>query len=209
MKYYEMGICTSEDERDLLCTLDENTLSIGWNNTPGVKSFDFTPSDIGWGKPVQNWPKGVTFLYEKKEGYWVPDYFFSIPDFLLFSERLVDGLKRCETEIQLLDVTLLDTNTGERDESYKIVNVINVIDVISWEASNYKKFPVNPDDDADDRIYLMMIKPVFKKSELERIRPMIFKTKEEEVSVYVSEEYKSYCEQEKLTGFEFYEVKQV
>jgi len=176
MKYYNLGIEPAEDDRDLVCTLDENTLRIGWNTTPNVKLFDFAPDDFNWGKPVQNWPKGVTFLYEEKDGYRVPDYFFSIPAFPLFSKRAVDGLRDClGTQIQLLDVTLLETCTGKRDESYKIVNIIYVIDVMCWEHAKYKKFPVNPDDDTDDRVFLMMIKPVFKKNEIDRIRPTIFK----------------------------------
>lgn len=210
MKYYNLTIEPAEDDRDLVCTLDENTLRIGWNTNTDAKSFDFAPDDYNWGKPVHDWPKGVTFLYEEKEGYRVPDYFFSIPAFPLFSKRAVDGLRDClGTQIQLLDVTLLETCTGKRDESYKIVNIIYVIDVMCWEHAKYKKFPVNPDDDTDDRVFLMMIKPAFKKNEIDRIRPTIFKTKEDEVPMYVSEEYKNYCKKEKLTGFGFREVKQV
>ena len=164
MKYYDMWIEPAEDERDIVCTLDENSLRIGWSATPGDKSFDFAPSDINCGKLIQNWPIGVTFLYEKRAGYRVPDFLFSIPALPLFSKRTVDGLREClGTEIQLLDVTLVETSTGERDESYKIVNIINVIDVMCWENANFRRIPLYPDDDTDDSVFLMMIKPALKK----------------------------------------------
>ena len=209
MKYYEIIPEAKEGADNLVCKLDEKTLRIGWNTASGDNAFDFTPNDFDWGKPIEGWPEGVTFFYEKKEGDMVPDYFCSDFSFLLFSKKAVDGLKVCQKkEFELLHASLLETKEEMRDESYKIVNVINVIDVIDWEYSNYSKISIDKEDGNGEIFYNMMIKPVFKKDELESIRPHIFKTKDDEAPVYVSEEFKNYCEREKLTGFEFYEIKQ-
>ena len=116
------------------------------------------------------------------------------------STRITDWLREKQSQgIEYYPVKIVSTNTEDVFDNYETVNVTTVLDVIDLEHSKYNRYSGGE---------LMMVLPCFNRKKLEQFRPVIFKTKQNEIPLYVSEEFKQFWENEKLIGLDFHEIRQ-
>ena len=95
--------------------------------------------DVNRGKPVLEWPDGVYFKYDLKYGSTWTDYLANIYHWPMFSERMRELTEAIipEGDIQYLPAQLRNVEIGETNDTYRIANVLKVIDAIDMDASDY------------------------------------------------------------------------
>jgi len=151
------------------------------------------------GTYVNEWEKDIIFDYDPKEANIKTDYIGNVYGWLIVSKRFRDVTKMLiEDSIQYLDVGIRDISNKNIDISYRIANVIDVVDAIDLKRSKYDEF-----DLGDEKVFS------FEKYVLKEIviaGHHIFKLKDDEIPTFVSEKIKNLIQVNNLIGFKFLEV---
>ena len=167
-----------------------------------VTQIDFPTYDILVGKSMLHyWPTNARFEFERHNGYVITECFDNDMNWPIYSTRITRWLQeKQDYGLEYLPAQIVSTNSEMVLDNYKVVNITHVIDVIDLNHSKYSMY------DTGD---LMMVLPSFKRKVLAELHPTIFKTKMNEIPIYVSEEFKHFWEEEKLAGLDFHEIRQV
>ena len=149
---------------------------------------------------INKWPGDARFEFERHEEYIITEVFNNNKSWHLYSTRITDWLRKKQPHgVEYFPAKIVSTNTEDVLNNYEVVNVTNVLDVIELKHSKYDRFSGGE---------LMMVMPCFSRKKLEQLRPIIFKTKLNELPLYASEEFKQFWKGEGLIGLDFREIKQ-
>ena len=151
------------------------------------------------GKSLQTkWPL-VTLPYNTKEGSVFSDYLHNVYGWLLVSDRFIHCVKPfAEEAVEYLDITILNSSTGQERTDYKVANVIDVVDALDLDNSVYDTYV------AAGKEFKVIRKFSLKFPAVQNHH--IFKLPCEPASVFVSEEIKNIIEKHSMTGFDFIPV---
>ena len=119
-----------------------------------------------------------------------------VKEILLFGSGLAPSDK-----IQNLPVTLFDVFEKCKNESYSVLNVLDVIDAIDLEHSDYDVLKLG------DKKINFVKKYALKKKAIEGHD--IFRLKNDTIPLFISERVKNAIEENQLLGFDYLEVKVV
>ncbi|MBZ9686134.1 hypothetical protein G9F72_007280 [Clostridium estertheticum] len=155
--------------------------------------------DIIRGNHLYNWDKRITFNYTPDNGSEITDYICNDFRWLIVSNKFREAFENAHmTGIQYLPLSIINKETGIALGEYYVANICNLIEAVDMGQSEY--------------IELMPGKYVFASFAVkeDKINSFdIFRLKEYNVSILLSEKFKNIIKINKLTGFNFTKVKVV
>ena len=188
MRYFKLAYDFENDDNYVIVTSNNN--------------FEDYDNKIVKGEFVNDWNKEIKFEYNIEDGKIFTDYLASDNGWVIVSKKFRDIMKEITKEcIQYLDINIVNSMTGEEDKSYKVANIIKLVDALDLENSTYDFFEL------DDEKILSVEKYALKKEEISNYD--IFKLEGETIPIFVSERFKKIVEENSLVGFKFLEVKVV
>ena len=130
MKYYKLSYDYENDDDYVNC----NVGVIG----------DIDEYSVSCGNYINDWSE-VRFKYNSEEGDVLSDYIANVYRWLVVSkkfreliEQIVDG-----NAIQYLSTKLIDTKNNEENTEYRIANLLDVVDALDLEHSQYDLFELD------------------------------------------------------------------
>lgn len=188
MKYYLLSYDYENDDEYIIITTD----NIG-------EKYNY---DMLKGEKLENWDENVMFEYSNDDGHIFTDYLASNNRWLVVSEKFRSLIGRIESDpIQYLDIKIRNSETNKINDTYKVANVITILDALDLENSKYDLFEL------DDEKVLSIEKYALRKNMIGNNN--IFKLKDDTIPIFVSEKFKNIVEENSLIGFHFLEVKVV
>ena len=187
MKYYKLMYDYEKGERYIDC------------NDADLQEID--RYIVSGGILINEW-KQIIFEYDGSKEI-MTDYVFNAYRWPIVSKKfcsLVSGLVPSD-KIQNLPVTLFDVSEKCKDESYSVLNVLDVIDAIDLEHSDYDVLKLG------DKKINFVKKYALKKKAIEGHD--IFRLKNDTIPLFISERVKNAIEENQLLGFDYLEVKVV
>ncbi|MFD1359008.1 imm11 family protein [Fictibacillus halophilus] len=185
MRYFKLLLDDSNDN-DVVCYC---------NNTHGFEQYELSE-----GKYIHDWNKDIAFLYNPSEGDRLTDYLANNLGWLIVSTRFKDVL--CELNVcgvQYLPVKVINSADNTTLNNYYVANVINVVDAINLNYSDYSV--INLDD---EKIYSIR-KYALSKNDIKMNH--LFKLKGFEIPLFASESVKELVTKNNIKGCDFLEVK--
>ena len=155
--------------------------------------------DVTRGNHLNNWDERIIFNFTPNDGGEFTDYICNDFGWLIVSNKSRKAFENADmTGIQYLPLNIINKDTGMALEEYYVANVCKLIEAVDMGQSEY--------------IELMPGKYVFVSFAVkeEKISDFdIFRLKENDVQIFVSEKFKNIIKSNKLTGFDFTKVKVV
>jgi len=186
MRYYKLLYDYEHDKHYVGCTAE--------------KTYRISQYDVIKGQTINNWNDDITFVYNPKEGNIPIDFLVNNYRWLIVSDRFQKVMgNNIGNSIQYLPIKIYNKESGTTITSYKVANIVSVIDALDLENSAYDIFEV----DENEKI-ISIEKYAIKEKEV--TGKHIFKLKDEIIPIFVSEKFKNLIEKNKLTGFDFLEV---
>ena len=188
MKYYILSYDYENDDEYIIITAD---------NTAEKYNYDMLK-----GEKIENWDENVMLKYSNDDEHIFTDYIASNNRWLVVSEKFRSLMGRIESDsIQYLDIKIRNSETNKINDTYKVANVITILDALDLENSKYDLFEL------DDEKVLSVEKYALRKNMIGNKN--IFKLKDDTIPIFVSEKFKNIVEENSLIGFQFLEVKVV
>jgi hypothetical protein len=193
LKWYHPIPCDNTVKNPLVCdysNLEDN----------GYDKWSFLT-----GEQSKSWNQEYFLQAKKKKNDGKPDdvlqNYLMLP---IYSERLIQELVKENIQgIQYLPIHVLRPN-NESLTGFAIANLLNFFDALDHNLSNYTRFSDDfPNPNVRGQI-AGITKFVLKKDKLLGID--MFRLKEYEQSIFVSEKFKDLFERNKFTGYSFEEV---
>ncbi|MDQ0418684.1 hypothetical protein J2Z48_002887 [Croceifilum oryzae] len=188
MKYYKVLTSDKGSEDIIVCYCSDSG---------GFESYELKE-----GKYVDfQTEKEIVFNFDPAEGKCSTDYLVCDKNWFLVSERVkmvLDSLE--ERGVQYIPVRIYNKETDESLGGYSVANVVNVLDALNLEYSDYSIFEYG-----ENQKLVSVKKYALNRQCLENKH--VFKLHGDEFPLFVSEEFKKEVEKNKLTGFDFLEVK--
>lgn len=185
MKYYKLIYDYDNDGKYINCSIGDIGEMNEYITTNGVF--------------IKSWDSAV-FKYNSDEGNVMSDYvanvyrwFIVSSDFCNLIDKVVSG-----ANIQYLSVKLVDTISNIVNETYKVANILDLVDALDLEHSQYDEFEL------DDENIISVEKYALKKTEVKEHD--IFRLKSDTIAIFISERIKELIEENGLLGFDFLEV---
>lgn len=147
----------------------------------------------------QVWQTADCFHNSREFGTW-SDFICNAMCFPIVSPKFVElTYDLLKNQAEFLDVTLTDEKDGSVTHGCKALNVLNVVDAIDFEHSDYSTI-----DFEGDIVYNVRKYAIFE----EKVRNFdIFRLEKSRMLIFVSEKIKDIICKNKLTGFYFKEIK--
>lgn len=185
MKYYKLIYDYENDDHYINCSQ--------------VSLRDVNQYITSSGELVREWDN-IVFKYDSNEGYIMSDYVANMYRWLIVSSNFCTLINKIipNTNIQYLPIKLMDTTNGIENETYKVANILNVIDALDLENSQYDVFELG-----DEKI-VSVKKYALRNAVIEGHD--IFRLKNDTIPIFISEKIKDMIEKNKLLGFAFLEV---
>jgi len=181
----------------LMYDYDNDTNYIGCKKTDLLGKSEYIVTN---GKCVHDWNDDIVLDYNPDEGNQFTDYLANVYGWLIFSEKFIElSNKYTNDSIQYLGLKIRNIISNEVISSYKIANIVDVIDAIDMEHSVYDEFEL------DDEKIISIEKYALKGNMVKGHH--IFKLKDDTIPTFISEDLKDIIETNQLTGFSFLEVK--
>ncbi|QOR67317.1 maleate cis-trans isomerase [Cytobacillus suaedae] len=153
-------------------------------------------------KVINNWADDLTFYYNPTEGNVPNDYLATNLGWLIVSEKCRKILEEMNvTNIQYLPIRIKSLHDENEIQGFSVLNIIGEVEALNLNASVYNYFEVG-----EEKI-LSVIKYAVNKDLL--LNTHIFRLKEDTIPVFVSEKVKKAIRLNKLSGFDFLEIKVV
>ena len=154
----------------------------------GVKKFD-----VSKGRFIQEWPNDVTLYYESGEP---EDYLGNALGWLVVSPLVQRILNEMGVEnTQFLPISIKNVITEKKDlHGYAVLNILNVISALDKKHSTYEEDPEFPE-------YPIILKVALCRKSIQNTD--IFRLKEQNCLVFISQRVKDELELVKVTGFKF------
>lgn len=188
MKYYLLSYDYENDDDYIIITANEK-----------AEKYNY---DMLKGEVLEGWNNDIEFYYTKDYGSILTDYLATDNRWLVVSKKfrsVVDKIV-CNS-IQYLDIKIINKETDEINNSYKVANVVNLLGALDLENSKYDVFEL------DDEKIISIEKYALRKNAIKNNH--IFKLREDTIPIFVSQEFKNIIEENSLIGFQFLEVKVV
>ena len=153
------------------------------------------------GKPMTTPPKVVTFTGKDSSPTTLSDVILGEFNFPVLSPRAIAVLEKAGVDnIEYFPIKIKNWKTGELDESYKIGNIVGLIDCLDRKHAIVDTFD-------DGRISGLQEYSIFEDRVLPQERgkkpPLIFRLGEFRYHVLAHESVKTAFEEEKITGSQF------
>ncbi|MBA4538765.1 hypothetical protein H1Z61_16940 [Bacillus aquiflavi] len=188
MNYYKVMTNTSK-ENDIICH---------YENDYGIEQ-----NKLIIGEPFNSWDSRFEFFYDSHEGNEPTDMLANDKGWLVVSERLKNVILKFTNKLELYKVKIFEKTTKEELINYHVVNILNVVDALSLEDSDY--FTVNTKEKGS--IHIINRHTLLEKK-LQGVN--IFKLPPNyNIPLFVSDEFKKAVENNGLTGMDFLQVKTV
>ena len=185
MKYYKLSYDYENDDDYVNC----NVGVIG----------DIDEYSVSCGNYINDWSE-VRFKYNSEDGDVLSDYIANVYRWLIVSkkfreliEEIVDG-----NAIQYLSTKLIDIKNNVENTEYKIANLLDVVDALDLEHSQYDLFELDNEKIISVEKYALKEEMVFGHD--------IFRLKDDTIPIFISERIRDIIENNSLTGFAFIEV---
>jgi hypothetical protein len=187
MKYYKL-ILDDSNEKDVVCHCEE--------------TFGFEQYELKEGKFIENWNKNITFYYNPKEGDILTDYLANNLGWFIVSKKFKDIINELGTsEIQYLPVNIVDLESNSNKNIYYVANVLEVVDAIDLEHSDYSVMELDNEKIYSIRKYALKQEGIINKD--------LFKLNGDEIPLFVSESFKHSVETYNITGCDFSEIRTI
>ncbi len=154
------------------------------------------------GVRLTNWNNDFTFYYDKSEGYIPTDYMANNLGWFLISPKFKDVMEKLDIKnVQYLPVKIKEKITGEEIHGFNIVNIIELIDAIDWDNSEYSVFELK-----ERGIKMISVrKYALSKNSINNLH--ILRLKDSKFAIFVSEQLKNELLNNGITGIDFLKVK--
>lgn len=185
MKYYKMIYDYEKDDNYINCSIGNI-----------VDMSEYVTSN---GSYIEEW-KVPVFQYNSTEGDVMSDYIANVYRWLIVSDTFSKYINETtvKSHIQYLPVKILDTFGNEENKSYKVANLLDLVDALDLEHSTYDVFEL------EDEKIISVEKYALKATEVQEFD--IFRLKGDTIPIFVSEKVKKIIEENTLSGFAFLEV---
>lgn len=165
--------------------------------------YEIDRYDLEMGNYINKWNEKILFEFNPRDGERVTDYLASDIDWLIFSRKTIQILSDLKvSNIQQLPVRIRNQKNGQELEGYSVVNICTSIDAIDLDSSKYDEFEID-----ENRKHIAVEFYAVKGEKLNGID--IFRLKGFETPVFMSETLKNAIEMNRLSGFDFQEIKVV
>jgi len=173
-------------ENDIVCHYKDN--------------FGMQEYDLCIGKKLKKWNDSFEFFYDTNEGDIATDYLANDMSWFVVSERLRNILSDLNTDIQYFEVNIVEKNTNQSLSNYYVANILKLVNALCLEKSDY----FGTEIEGIGTIYTVSKYAVFE----EKVCGIdMFKLPDnQEISIFVSERFKSIVEENEITGMEFLEI---
>lgn len=185
MKYYKLSYDYENDDDYVNC----NVGVIG----------DIDEYSVSCGNYINDWSE-VRFKYNSEEGDVLSDYIANVYRWLVVSKKfreLIEGIVDGNT-IQYLSTKLIDTKNNVENTEYRIANLLDVVDALDLEHSQYDLFELDNEKIISVEKYALKEKMVLGHD--------IFRLKDDTIPIFISERIRDIIENNSMTGFAFIEV---
>ena len=154
---------------------------------------------VSEGRYITEWPE-ILFGYDASEGKQKTDYIANLYRWLIVSDKFYSLINDLfpDLNVQFLPVKMFEIKEKDCEESYKVLNILDVVDALDLEQSIYDVFELG-----DEKIYSVS-KYALKKDAVKG--KDIFRLKDDTIPIFVSESIKTMIENNNLKGFDFLEV---
>jgi len=185
MKYYKLLLdCSNENDAISYCY-----------NTHGFEQYELKEGNL-----IKNWNDKITFYFDPDEGDKLTDYLVNNLGWLIVSKKFIEVMNILKIrDIQYLPVKIVNLKNNEIINDYKVVNIINVVDGLNLESSDYSTIELD-----GEKIYSIR-KYALKKNKIKDEN--LFKLKGDEIPIFVSNAFKDLIDKNNITGCEFLEIK--
>jgi len=149
------------------------------------------------GVVISDWDNNMVFEYDPEYGSVATEYLGNVYGWSIFSEKAIQLLgDLILNDVQLLPIKVVNKDTGREIEKYFVVNVLPFLDALDLENSVH--FDLG---DGEVSVVKYGIKE-------EKVRGHhIFRLKDSQFSVFVSEEFYKIAKKNKMLGCDFLKVK--
>ncbi|WP_349407789.1 imm11 family protein [Pseudalkalibacillus sp. SCS-8] len=179
----------------LLDDSNENDVVGHCNNTHGYEQYELSN-----GKFIQDWNTDITFVFNPSEGDRLTDYLANNLGWFIVSTRFKEVLCDLDEDgVQYLPVKVVNSEDNTVLNNYYVANVINVVDAINFNHSDYSVISLD-----NEKIYSIR-KYALDKNEINMNH--LFKLKGLEIPLFVSESVEKLVTKNNITGCDFLEVK--
>lgn len=185
MKYYKLIYDYENDNNYINCNIADFT--------------NMNTDEVSNGVLIKDWSL-VIFQYNSVEGNIMSDYIANVYRWLIVSSNFCTVMEESafNVHIQYLPVKLIDMFSGVVSETYKIANILDVVDALDLEHSQYDVFEL------EDETVISFEKYALKMDEIKDLD--IFRLKNDTIPIFVSDRMKRRIEENGLLGFAFLEV---
>lgn len=160
----------------------------------GIGMYEVTKGNI-----VENWDDKIAFYYTEAEGNSDTDYICNDLGWFIVSDKFKNAMEAMKiVGIQYLPLNLINKDNDKRLGDYYVANICNLIEAINMEKSEH--------------IELGQGKYIFVSYAIneEKIRGLdIYRLKESNIPIFLSEKLKKIIKDYKLTGFSYTKIKVV
>jgi len=147
------------------------------------------------GKYIDDWPK-VEFYYNSKTSSLESEYLVNIVSWPIIHKKVKEEFeKQGITGIQYLPIKLIDEITNKESNDYVVMNVLNMIEAIDLEKSEYKY------NEKYDFYSFIPVTTYFDEEVCGKYD--IFRASKDKIDIYVSQKIKDIVESNGWIGFEF------
>ncbi|GAC43584.1 imm11 family protein [Paenibacillus popilliae] len=186
MKYYKL-ILDGRNENDVVCHCKD---------THGFEQYDLKE-----GKLIENWNDNITFYFNPQDGNRCTDYLANNLGWFIVSKKVKDIINILGEDVQYLPVNVVDFESNSRIEEYFVANVLEVVDALNLEISDYSVMDLD-----GEKIYSVR-KYAFSEDKINNKN--LFKLKGDEIPLFVSETFKQSVEESNITGCDFLEIRTI
>ncbi|WP_397537123.1 imm11 family protein [Rummeliibacillus pycnus] len=188
MKYFKLIIDDSND----------NDVVVHCEDTLGFEQYELKE-----GNYLENWSDNITFYYNLRDGNRFTDYLANNWGWFIVSEKLKRLINTIGEGVQFLPVNVVDFESKTRieDDEYFVANVLEVVDALNLENSDYSVMDIDGEKIYSVRKYAVSEEKINNKN--------IFKLKGDEIPFFVSETFKQLVEGSNITGCDFLEIRSI
>lgn len=183
----------------ILDTTDDIDVVVNCENTLGFEQYELKEGNF-----LKNWNENITFYFNLHDGNRFTDYLANNLGWFIVSKKFKNLINKIEDEgVQFLPVNVVDIESKTRleDDEYFVANVLEVVDALNLENSDYSLMDLDGEKIYSVRKYAVTKEKINDKN--------IFKLKGDEIPLFVSETFKQLVEESDITGCKFLEIKTI
>lgn len=187
MKYYEL-IYDYKNDDDVICCNKKNLHNID-------------RYDVIKGEKINSWNDNISFSFNPSGGNRFTDFLANDLNWFIISKAFKETLEKNEVMgLQYLPILVINDATGEISRDFYLANVCNLIDALNLENS---KFSIYKNLDGSDLISINVY--ALNNHAIKDVD--IFRVKESNIPIFVSEKLRKLIKKNKFSGCDFLQVR--